>query len=86
MHGCVGAGKTEFSKLIANSINIPIYSVVTKDKHFVEAKRSDRLADLYSKQHILSRNGNACILFDEAEDVLNRGFGSNGSSKGYIYE
>lgn len=85
LHGSVGCGKTEFSKLIANSISVPIYEVSTQDKHNEEAKREDRLADLCSKQYILSRSNNSCILFDEAEDVLNRGFGSNGtSSKGYM--
>lgn len=85
LHGNVGCGKTEYSKLIANAISVPIYTVATENDNGDEAKRSDRLADLCSKQHILSRNRNACILFDEAEDVLNRGFGSNGtSSKGYM--
>lgn len=85
LHGSVGTGKSEFSKLIANSISIPIYSVATEDKDHEEASRLDRLNDLCSKQYILSRNGNSCILFDEAEDVLNRGFGSNGTaSKGYM--
>lgn len=85
LHGSVGCGKTEFSKLIANSVSIPIYAVATENDSGEEARRGDRLIDLCSKQHILSRNGNACILFDEAEDVLNKGFGSNGtSSKGYM--
>ena len=38
--------------------------------------RDDRLVDLYSKQHILSKSRAACILFDEGEDVMNRGFSS----------
>lgn len=85
LHGTVGSGKTEFSKLAANACSIPIYAVATENDNGDEAKRADRLTDLCSKQHILSRDGNACILFDEAEDVLNRGFGSNGtSSKGYM--
>lgn len=85
LHGHVGTGKSEFSRLIANVSNIPLYAVKTEDSYGEEAKRTERLADLYSKQQILSRIGNACILFDEAEDVLNRGFGSDGTaSKGYL--
>lgn len=85
LHGHVGTGKSEFSRLIANVSNVPLYAVKTEDSYGEEAKRTERLADLYSKQQILSRIGNACILFDEAEDVLNRGFGSDGTaSKGYL--
>ena len=85
LHGHVGTGKSEFSRLIANVSNVPLYAVKTEDSYGEEAKRTERLADLYAKQQILSRIGNACILFDEAEDVLNRGFGSDGTaSKGYL--
>ena len=85
LYGNVGSGKTEFSKLVANTVSTPIYAVKTELSNGDEAKRTDRLADLYSKQQILSRSGNGCILFDEAEDVMNRGFDSNGSaSKGYL--
>ncbi len=85
LHGHVGTGKSEFSRLIANVSNVPLYAVKTEDSYGEEAKRTERLADLYAKQQILSRIDNACILFDEAEDVLNRGFGSDGTaSKGYL--
>ncbi len=86
LYGGVGTGKTEFSKLIANTAKLPIYAVATeRNDMYEEASRKDRLADLYSKQYILSRKGNSCILFDEAEDVLNRGFSEFGSaSKGYL--
>ncbi len=86
LHGGVGTGKTEFAKLVANSAKIPMYAVITeKDDGVEEANRKDRLIDLYSKQFILSRAGQACILFDEAEDVMNRGFSDFGSaSKGYL--
>ena len=85
LHGNVGVGKTEFAKLVANCASIPMYSVRTEIEDFKEASREDRLVDLYSKQHILSRAKNSCILFDEAEDVMNRGFSPFGSaSKGYL--
>jgi len=85
LYGNVGVGKTEFAKLVANNAGIPIYAVKTQKEHFEEATREDRLVDLYSKQYILSHSQSACILFDEAEDVMNRGFSSSGSaSKGYL--
>lgn len=85
LYGNVGVGKTEFAKLVANTAQIQIYSVKTEKEYFEEATREDRLVDLYSKQYILSHIKNSCILFDEAEDVMNRGFSSSGSaSKGYL--
>ena len=85
LHGGVGLGKSEMARLVANCANIPMYSVITQLDNFKEADREDRLADLYSKQHVLSRSEKACILFDEGEDVMNRGFSYGGSaSKGYL--
>ena len=85
LYGNVGVGKTEFAKLVANLAKIPIYSVKTEGKEFKEAKREERLIDLKAKQNILSHSKKSCILFDEAEDVMNRGFSCFGSaSKGYM--
>ena len=85
LYGGVGTGKSEFARLVANTANVPMYQVVTQLENFKEAEREDRLVDLYSKQHVLSRAEKACILFDEGEDVMNRGFGFGGSaSKGYL--
>lgn len=82
LYGGVGTGKTECSKLIANAAGIPIYSVITYKDNFDEAEREDRLVDLYAKQHLLGKAGNACLLFDEGEDVMNN-LGRT-SSKGYM--
>ena len=85
LYGYVGTGKTEFAKLIANAAKIPIYAVKTEKENYEEANRSFRLVDLYSKQEMLSRTEKSCILFDEAEDVMNRGFSAFGNaSKGYL--
>ena len=85
LYGGVGTGKSEFSRLAADAAKIPMYSVITQLDNFKEADRENRLVDLYSKQHVLSHAHKACILFDEGEDVMNRGFGSFGSaSKGYL--
>ena len=85
LYGGVGTGKSEFARLIANRADVPMYQVITQLENFKEADREDRLVDLYSKQHVLSRSDKACILFDEGEDVMNRGFAYGGSaSKGYL--
>ena len=85
LYGSVGTGKTEFAKLTANIAKIPMYQVTVEDEDYKEAKRADRLCDLRTKNQILKISGNACILFDEAEDVMNRGFSDFGNgSKGYM--
>lgn len=84
LYGSVGTGKTQFAKLIANKAKCDMYSLSAEfmDK---EASRKDRLSDLASKQTILAKTNNSCILFDEAEDVMNRGFTEFGSaSKAYL--
>lgn len=84
LYGAVGTGKTQFAKLISNKAKCDIYSVSAEfmDK---EATRKDRLFDLSSKQTILAKSSNSCLLFDEAEDVMNRGFTEFGSaSKAYL--
>lgn len=84
LYSSVGTGKTQFAKLIANKAKCDMYSVAAEfiDK---EASRKDRLSDLSSKQTILSKSLNSCLLFDEAEDVMNRGFTEFGSaSKAYL--
>ena len=82
LYGGVGTGKTEFAKLIANTAGIPMYAVNTEKDKYEEAEREDRLVDLNTKLHLLGKAGNACILFDEGEDVMNN-LGRT-SSKGYM--
>lgn len=84
LYGTVGTGKTQFAKVIANKAKIDMYAVSAEfmDK---EASRKDRLSDFASKQTVLSQVEKSCILFDEAEDVMNRGFNDFGSaSKAYL--
>lgn len=84
LYGAVGTGKTQFAKLAANRIKCDMYAISSEfmDK---EATRKDRLYDLASKQTVLSKVENSCILFDEAEDVMNRGFTEFGNaSKAYL--
>lgn len=84
LYGSVGTGKTQLAKLLANKAKIDMYSVCA-DIMNKEATRKDRLSDLSSKQTILSKTNNSCLLFDEAEDVMNRGFSELGNaSKAYL--
>lgn len=85
LYGDVGCGKTEFAKLIANNAKITMHEVITETKDFCEAKRKDRLTSLRSLQKILSHTTNSCILFDEAQDVMNTGFSIFGdASKSFL--
>lgn len=85
LYGSVGTGKTEFAKLAANEANIAMYSVMTQKEDFMEPDREDRMIDLFSKQQLLARTHGACILLDEGEDIMNRGFiGIGNASKGYL--
>ena len=84
LYGAVGTGKTQFAKLIANKAKVDMYAVSAEFMNR-EAIRKDRLSDLSSKQTILSTSLKSCILFDEAEDVMNRGFSEFGeASKAYL--
>ena len=84
LYGTVGTGKTQFAKLIANKAKVDMYAVGSEFED-VEATRQERLGDLATKQTVLNKIDNSCILFDEAEDVMNRGFGNLGSaSKSYL--
>lgn len=84
LYGAVGTGKTEFARLVAEKAKVSQYCVTSQcDER--EATREMRMQDLYSKQNVLAIVDNTCILFDEAEDVMNRGFGENGrASKAYL--
>ncbi len=80
LYGNVGTGKTQFAKMIANKAKVDQYQVIFKNKRFEECSRNDRIMDLYSKQCILEKIDNSCLLFDEAEDIFNIPY----SSKAYI--
>ena len=74
-YGLPGTGKTELCKNIAQKANLILYSAAEEDDQGDEASRRERLTDLKLKQKLLEKDVNVCILFDEAEDVMNRGFG-----------
>ncbi len=80
LYGGVGTGKTQFAKMIANKAKINQYQVIFEKENKEEANREDRIMDLYSKETMLEKIENSCILFDEAEDLFNRHY----SSKAYL--
>lgn len=82
--GQPGTGKSELCKTLVASIKGNLYNVAL-DTDEKEISRADRLADLNTKQAILKRIPNSYLVFDEAEDIFNRGFTAEGkSSKGYM--
>ena len=70
LHGPVGTGKTEFSKVLAAHTGMNIWSVGETDDEGGEPTRSERLASLKLAQRLLGKRNGALILFDEAEDLL----------------
>ncbi len=83
-YGDVGTGKTQLAKLIANTAKTDMYDI-TSENSGKEAGRKDRLSDLASKQTMLAKSSSSCILFDEAEDVMDRGFNdATSASKAYL--
>lgn len=82
--GKPGTGKSELCKTLISSIKGNLYPVAA-DSNEREISRENRLADLNTKQAILKRIPNSFLVFDEAEDIFNRGFSEDGrSSKGYM--
>ncbi|HWY14732.1 MAG TPA: ATP-binding protein [Rhizomicrobium sp.] len=69
-HGPVGTGKTEFCKVLGARAGMGVWAVGETGEEDREPERSERLASLRLAQRLLSRRGDAVILFDEGEDLL----------------
>ena len=81
LYGGVGTGKTEFAKLVAQNTKINMYEIDFPISKKQQESRYLRVQDLFSKQEILSRVENSCVLFDEAEDIMNN---FTSSTKAYL--
>lgn len=68
LYGTPGTGKTSFAQMLAATAKRLIYPVGERadDEHF----RNYRLQALRQKNELLAQDGNACLLFDEAEDLF----------------
>lgn len=71
IYGPPGVGKTQFAKLLAQTLNTPLYEVLCADKDGRALRGSARFAACSLSQKLLSKNRNSSLLlFDEAEDVF----------------
>ena len=98
LYGQPGTGKTEFCKVLAERLDVTLYSVGEADDDGDEPSRGERLQELRLAQRLLSRDRRSLLLFDEMEDLLSEGhsgfslfgqsfFGGsrNGGSKVYMH-
>ncbi|MDW8445096.1 MAG: AAA family ATPase [Acetobacteraceae bacterium] len=78
LYGPPGTGKTEFAKTLAAAVGAPLYAVGETGADGHEPGRSERLAELRLAQRLLAGGSPALLLFDEAEDLFDRGlFGAS---------
>ena len=73
LYGPPGTGKTEFAKTLAAAVGAPLYAVGETGADGHEPQRSERLAELRLAQRLLAGGSPALLLFDEAEDLFDRG-------------
>lgn len=68
LYGIAGTGKTSFAQMLAKETGKKLY--VVGENNEGEAKENYRLQSLYFKNDFLKKEPNACLLFDEAEDLF----------------
>ncbi len=69
LYGEPGTGKTELTKVAAETGNVTIYGAGEHYGASGEGKRTDRLADLVFSLRLLAGSKRTALLFDEMEDV-----------------
>ena len=81
LYGIPGTGKTELSKTLSKEIGVSLYMLSETG----ENDRDARIGQLATAQTLLADDGNAVILFDEAEDAFHipSPYASEESSKLY---
>ncbi|WP_282605640.1 AAA family ATPase [Pelagibius sp. Alg239-R121] len=70
LYGPPGTGKTELCKILAASAGLSLFAIGECDEDGDEPDRYGRLADLRLAQRLAMRRGEAALLFDEMEDIL----------------
>lgn len=68
LYGVPGTGKTSFANVLAKKAKLKLYPVGVCNKG--GAKKNFRLQQFYRKQFLLEKIENACLLFDEGEDIF----------------
>lgn len=68
LYGDPGTGKTSFACMLAAAARRRLYPVGEMAQD--DRERNYRLHALYQKTDMLSHDGGACLLFDEAEDLF----------------
>ncbi|MEG9498421.1 AAA family ATPase [Mannheimia indoligenes] len=69
LYGAAGTGKTEFVALLANTLNLPAYTMANQDKDGDVLSGTTRLENCRLAQKLLAGKS-AVIIFDEVEDVF----------------
>jgi ATP-dependent 26S proteasome regulatory subunit len=80
IYGAPGTGKSEFCKMIAREVGCALFGVGEADEDGDEPSRWDRLDALRLADRLAIGRGNALLLFDEMEDILQRGERSTSDS------
>ncbi len=70
IYGRPGTGKTEFSKVLADSIGARLYEVANRFENGEPIASEHRLSYLKLSERVLANRQRALILFDEIEDVF----------------
>jgi transitional endoplasmic reticulum ATPase len=73
LYGGPGTGKSEFCKMVAQAVGRDLFAVGETDESGDEPSRSERLDALRLADKLAARRGKALLLFDEMEDILQRG-------------
>lgn len=73
LHGPAGSGKTELSKAIAAELGLSLYSVGETDEGIEETSAQKRVGKLLMAHSFLKDTKDTILLFDEIEDLLNKG-------------
>lgn len=87
-HGAPGTGKTEFVRMLAEHLHLPLFEIASERGRGVPLEGEARLRAYHLAQSFFRRKGGALVLFDEAEDVFDPG--ENGKPlrniKGWIHQ
>lgn len=70
IYGPPGVGKTQFAKLLAQTVSASLNEVLCADQEGNVLRGSARFAACNLSQKLLSKSQDSLLLFDEAEDVF----------------